>query len=157
MDQESKENHVHFSEDTDEIGHTLINVKKKNDNSYEVHVGFLQVYHRYEIVINLPLDDAKDGYKQSNNDMQSIFVKVISMEAKKDQLRLVVEFIAHKEKLMKENFILDSPKGTNIAVTIFARVLGKGKGTPMLREEVTCIGQEPIDDESEASDWQGFE
>lgn len=36
-------------------------------------------------------------------------------------------------------------------------VLGRGKGTPMLREGVTCIGVERVEDESEYSDWQGFE
>ena len=35
--------HVHFSEDTDEIGHTLINIKFKNNSDIEAHVGFLQV------------------------------------------------------------------------------------------------------------------
>ena len=32
---------------------------------------------------------------------------------------------------------------------------GKGKGTPMLRDNIKCVGVE-ADDESEASDWQGF-
>jgi hypothetical protein len=33
---------------------------------------------------------------------------------------------------------------------------GRGKGTPLLRNGIRCIGVE-LDDESEASDWQGFD
>ena len=33
--------------------------------------------------------------------------------------------------------------------------LGKGKGTPLLKAGIRCIGLEPEDD-SEQSDWQGF-
>ena len=35
-------------------------------------------------------------------------------------------------------------------------LLGKGKGTPALRRGIHCIGVE-VDDESEQSDWQGFD
>lgn len=35
-------------------------------------------------------------------------------------------------------------------------LLGKGKGTPLLKNGIKCIGVE-VDDESEASDWQGFD
>lgn len=36
--------HVHFSEDTDEMGNTAIVVKEKEEGcKYEAHVGFLQV------------------------------------------------------------------------------------------------------------------
>jgi hypothetical protein len=34
--------------------------------------------------------------------------------------------------------------------------IGRGKGTPLLRNGIKCIGVE-LDDESEASDWQGFD
>jgi hypothetical protein len=34
--------------------------------------------------------------------------------------------------------------------------LGKGQGTPMLKDGIHLIGVE-IDEESEASDWQGFD
>lgn len=33
---------------------------------------------------------------------------------------------------------------------------GKGKGTPTLRRGIKCVGVEP-DEESELSDWQGFD
>ena len=34
---------MHFSEDTDETGHTLIVVKEKDPENFEAHIGFLQV------------------------------------------------------------------------------------------------------------------
>ena len=34
---------------------------------------------------------------------------------------------------------------------------GKGQGTPMLRDGIHCIGVDEVDEESELSDWQGFE
>ena len=35
-------------------------------------------------------------------------------------------------------------------------ILGKGQGTPMLKDGIHCIGVQ-VDEESEASDWQGFD
>ena len=34
--------------------------------------------------------------------------------------------------------------------------VGKGKGTPALRRGIHCIGID-VEDESEQSDWQGFD
>jgi hypothetical protein len=34
--------------------------------------------------------------------------------------------------------------------------LGKGQGTPMLKDGIHLVGVE-LDEESEASDWQGFD
>ena len=51
------------------------------------------------------------------------------------------------------------PRATN-AKTKFvfhARVLGKGKGTPMLKNGIKCLAAIPDPDESDLnSDWQGF-
>lgn len=67
-----------------------------------------------------------------------------------------LKFFACKTKLQKEeiNLINDFDQ-EKIKLICVARVLGKGKGTPMLRNGIHCEGSEP-DEESEASDWQGF-
>lgn len=67
-----------------------------------------------------------------------------------------LKFFANKTKLQKEeiNLINDFDQ-EKIKLICVARVLGKGKGTPMLRNGIHCEGAEP-DEESEASDWQGF-
>jgi Domain of unknown function (DUF4517) len=68
-----------------------------------------------------------------------------------------VEFFAHKEKLLKEELKLTSPTDPahKYKLTFQARVLGRGKGTPMLRNGIHCI-EIVADDESDASDWHGF-
>ena len=46
----------------------------------------------------------------------------------------------------------------NVKIEVVARVLGKGKGTPMLRSGIKSIDTiRDIDTETEASDWQGFD
>lgn len=70
-----------------------------------------------------------------------------------------IELLTYKEKLMKEKILLKScekPDNT-LSLMLNARVLGKGKGTPFLKNGIKCIGIICDDDESEMSDWQGFE
>ena len=66
-----------------------------------------------------------------------------------------------KEKLTREKFSLvdtgSSDGKLSVDMELVARVLGKGKGTPMLRDGIRCIGTlAQLDSETEASDWQGF-
>ncbi|KAK8729705.1 hypothetical protein OTU49_008280 [Cherax quadricarinatus] len=154
-DDTDKGHHVHFSEDTDELGNTAITIKEKAVGSdYEAHVGFLQLSHRYQISVILPLNDASDGYEIG--DFRSVYCHAESLqEIKTGGLEVTFQLLAHKEKLMREKIILQRPTGGELKLTILARVLGKGKGTPMLRDCIKCISVEH-DDESEASDWQGF-
>ena len=72
---------------------------------------------------------------------------------------LFLEFFAHKEKLLKEELILINEKipSEKIKFVFTARVLGRGKGTPLLRNGIHCTAIELGDDEqSDASDWHGF-
>ena len=57
------------------------------------------------------------------------------------------------------NFLLvpacqGSPRLLNGCVCVCC--VGKGKGTPALRRGIHCIGID-VEDESEQSDWQGFD
>lgn len=147
--------HVHFSEDTDKLGNTAISIKEKAEGcEYEAHVGFLQLLHRYQITIVLPLKDACDGYKVA--DIPSVYCHAENLQVSKaGGLELTIRLLAHKEKLLREKIVLLKPTGRELKLTLLARVLGKGKGTPMLRDRIKLIGIE-CDEESEASDWQGF-
>jgi len=72
---------------------------------------------------------------------------------------VTIELLTYKEKLMKEKILLkscDKPDNT-LSLMLNARVLGKGKGTPFLKNGIKCIGIICDEDESEMSDWQGFE
>jgi hypothetical protein len=44
--------HVHFAESVEP--HNLIQVKQDNDSQVQVHVGFLQTNHKYEIKFDVP-------------------------------------------------------------------------------------------------------
>lgn len=44
--------HVHFAENVEP--HNLIQVKQDGDNKVQVHVGFLQTNHKYEINFDIP-------------------------------------------------------------------------------------------------------
>ena len=51
----------------------------------------------------------------------------------------------------------DQTTGISLDLEVVARVLGKGKGTPMLRDGVKCVETlSNLDTDTEASDWQGF-
>lgn len=70
-----------------------------------------------------------------------------------------IEFFAYKEKLIKEQLIVVNAKNSKeiFKLILLARVLGKGKGTPMLKNGIHCIGiDKDGESESEASDFSGF-
>ncbi|XP_050715973.1 UPF0687 protein C20orf27 homolog [Eriocheir sinensis] len=153
--QEIGHHHVHFSEDTDKMGNTAIVIKEKEKGcKYEAHVGFLQIRHWYHITLNVPVKDASEGYTIGEG--HGVYCRAESIKALEDgSLEVLVNMLAHKEKLLKESVILLKPSGGHLKVTMFARVLGKQKGTPMLRNGIKSYKVER-DEESEASDWQGF-
>lgn len=73
--------------------------------------------------------------------------------------KIKFQLLASKEKLMREKLVLKNPeKPSQIALILNARVLGRGKGTPLLRSGIHCIGikESNEDDDSDLSDWQGF-
>ncbi|KAG0721313.1 UPF0687 protein C20orf27 [Chionoecetes opilio] len=147
--------HVHFSEDTDEMGNTAIVVKEKQPGvKYEAHVGFLQILHWYHITVQLPLKDAGEGYVIG--DKHGVYCEAVSLKVVEGGgLEVLVNMLAHKEKLLKETITLLKPSGEEVKIIVLARVLGRQKGTPMLRNGIKCYKVEH-DEESEASDWQGF-
>lgn len=77
-----------------------------------------------------------------------------------NEFHITIQLFAYKEKLLKEMVKLQSC-GNNLktlTIVLNARVLGKGKGTPLLKNGIKCIGIENDEaSDSEASDWQGFE
>lgn len=81
-----------------------------------------------------------------------------------------VELAVTKEGLFREQFSIYKNESTalsnqttkplsdeRLAVIIKAQVMGKGKGTPSLKEGVHKIGIIETDDDSDLSDWKGFD
>ena len=70
-----------------------------------------------------------------------------------------------KAKLSKERIVIvpggggaDGEQSASTEILLHARVLGKGKGTPMLKNGVKCLEKFPDPDETDANtDWQGFD
>ena len=53
MEQDEK-HHVHF-EASDELSHeNKITVKQIDEGRIDIHVGFLQVFHKYEVIVPVP-------------------------------------------------------------------------------------------------------
>ncbi|XP_053670605.1 UPF0687 protein C20orf27 homolog [Anopheles nili] len=168
--------HVHFDQTVINDGlhdNSIIYQVAPDGTSLTVHLGFLQINHRYRIELNVPAYAMKDaGFVVAGNsafiaqdiavpnvnckllDFSSSTVEVKGVE----HFAVTLEFYAYKEKLLKEHLRLCGKEESDrkLELVLVARVLGKGKGTPMLRNGIHCIGVEKDDEESEMSDWQGF-
>lgn len=166
-----------------------VTYQKFGDDCVVVHLGFLQVNHRYLIDLRLPhslykADDnepvtlvpdhtgapnihckvvasgneyeARDAtqHDDTNNDDGHSDAATAKNSDKIDYHYLKVEYFAHKEKLLREELKLINAMNSEelLKLVITARVLGKGKGTPMLRNGIHCIGFEGDEESSEASD-----
>lgn len=162
------DHHVRFGDEalvTSKDNNVIIQ-KVGNDN-LAVHLGFLQMGHRYHISIYLTTEMCPCGPLLSPSPGEASLSQyfnpnchLLAMNQCDDgRWQLKVEYFAHKEKLMREDLFLfstDENHNINLKLTFHARVLGKGKGTPLLRNGIHSIGFE-LEDEGETSDWQGFD
>ena len=124
----------------------------------------IQVRHRYEIVFTFECPSSISDSLVCNPEPTNLNVRVVELKVENseekslEKYKITVELFAYKEKLLKEYISLQSstnPQQT-LQLVFHARVLGKGKGTPSLKNGIKRIGIE-MEDESEASDWQGFD
>ncbi|KAK7110694.1 adipose-secreted signaling protein-like isoform X2 [Littorina saxatilis] len=151
MDSEN-DGHVHFKAEDVSTHESEIVVVPVKEGVLEVHLGFLKIHHIYSITF--PLTHTL-GTNVTFDPLDSLRVKVKETKQIENGNKMVVEFHAHKEKLMKEKITLRSATTDEVVFLIFhARVLGKHKGTPSLRNGIHCVRIEP--DEEDESDWQGF-
>jgi len=119
--------------------------------------------------------------EESNDDVITFEVELKAMKAKlmKESFEIVLEKAAPTSLTEKpvdadnqSSSISDGGTGSGVGIAaaggggrrtqtikivLHARVLGKGKGTPMLKNGIRCTGSIPDPDESDInSDWQGF-
>lgn len=129
-----------------------------------VHLGFLQVRHRYEIELKIPVNHLSNFLDLRNlhlkeDEVPNLCCQLIEQTGiKSDHLHLKINFFTVKEKLLKETFILrnEGNPDEKLCLIITARVLGRGKGTPMLKSNIHCVGVGETDEDSDVSDWVGF-
>lgn len=188
----TEHHHVHFDETAtlkDEFEtENSVTYQKSAKNIIIVHLGFLQINHRYLIDLKLPANlfngtqemilapdnnadtnihcklvncsfnkgDVDDGKSDSNN-FNSNSSSSTNFNNTTDVYDMKIEYFAHKEKLLKEELKLVNSENLEelLKLVVTARVLGKGKGTPMLRNGIHCVGSEDSadgDDDSDVSD-----
>ncbi len=150
---------VHFettSEDNDEdFGHAVVKVQERARNVIVIHVGILKIHHKYEVKCVVPRIKDDEETRPDEDDV-NVNCRLTALDSESGEV--VVEVVAHKEKLQKETIKLKCGDGDSVNLVYQARVLGKGKGTPMLKEGVRLLEALPDPDESDyASDWKGFQ
>ncbi|XP_046464051.1 UPF0687 protein C20orf27 homolog [Daphnia pulex] len=161
---EAGEHHVKFNEEHDNYNkQNSINIQKISQWKFQVHLGFLKLNNTYEIVIDvgpiLESPQSPDNTAWISNDCSAgAYTSIKSCENSNNKVNLHLILKAAKPKLMNEAIKLYSSADptVHIEIVLLARVLGKGQGTPMLKDGIHLVGVE-LDEESEASDWQGFD
>lgn len=153
--------HVHFGAENTTSQDNSILVQQSSTGSINIHLGFLQFQHNYKISIKIPKAyflgyDMETLLVAAEKGMPNVNCKLVSFDELSDHYAITVEFFARKEKLLKEDLTLSIDDENTIKIIFNARVLGPGKGTPLLKDGIKCTGVD-IDDMSEASDWQGFD
>eukprot|EP00092_Neocalanus_flemingeri_P103165 GFUD01131991.1.p1 GENE.GFUD01131991.1~~GFUD01131991.1.p1 ORF type:complete len:158 (-),score=61.26 GFUD01131991.1:32-505(-) len=151
--------HVHFEEATDGIKNNDIVVKQKSLKKIEIQLGFLQIHHVYEgsFVMSRSVFVADvAGYEQNDEPVPNINCRMVGIDQEGDNVVVEIKFKALKEKLVREKIVLKY-ENDEVGLEFVARVLGKGKGTPMLRSGIKCVEVQQDPEETEASDWQGFD
>ncbi|BFF98640.1 uncharacterized protein DMAD_06739 [Drosophila madeirensis] len=167
-----QDHHVHFdasSVKSDGFESDSCVTYQRSGDTIAVSLGFLQISHRYLIDLKLPTtvfgNTGAPGSKfvPLVSATPNLHCRITEFAGTKhdehDFFEMKIEFFAYKEKLLREVLHIVSASNAKelLQLVIAARVLGKGKGTPMLRTGIHCIGVERDDDESEASDFAGFD
>jgi len=146
------DSHVHFKESEltpEHAGEITIEVKSSTRQA-EAHIGFLQIGRRYEIVLNLQYYLGSEVSVAQLN--PNLSVKTIeALPGHHTGHKLTLELTTSHEKLLSEHVELVNSKGEKFGLILLARVLGKGKGTPMLKSGIHCV--EVISVDSDISDY----
>ncbi|XP_016992558.1 adipose-secreted signaling protein [Drosophila takahashii] len=168
---EHQDHHVHFDTNTvkDAFESDSCVTYQRSGDTIVVSLGFLQINHRYLIDLKVPTSLFGDAgtlgskFEPVVSATPSLHCRITEFAGTKhdehDFFEMKIEFFAYKEKLLREvlHIVSSSNDKELLQLVIAARVLGKGKGTPMLRTGIHCIGVERDEDESEASDFAGFD
>ncbi|XP_031637388.1 UPF0687 protein C20orf27 homolog [Contarinia nasturtii] len=157
------EHHVHFDQTTlkeedFETESSSVTYQQVGKNIVDVHLGFLQHNHRYLIELHLPANlfkcqpNVPINLVADNNITPNVHCKLAAdrvtellSDSETEKFFVIkVEYFAHKEKLLREELKLVNANNLEELLKLFvsARVLGKGKGTPMLRNGIHCLGYE---------------
>jgi hypothetical protein len=125
----SGNHHVHFPEADAFPENDDIQVVASGDDSFTIHLGFLQHLHRYSLAFFLPAANITPELETCDQGVPNLNCKLLSAEKVDKGLNLTFEFFAHKDKLLKEKITLQD-KGTEgklLHLEFSARVLGQSE------------------------------
>ncbi|XP_043488475.1 uncharacterized protein LOC122515257 isoform X1 [Polistes fuscatus] len=145
-----KEHHVHFSGASGLGKDNNIMIQPQRHGHIDVHLGFLQLHHRYHVEFSIPWNICVHGElfapavvasNQHNPDCH-----IIELMQEKDGLKLKIELLAYKERILKEEVeVMCCKSGAPLKILLNARVLGKDKGTPLLRNGIRSVAVEGVE------------
>ncbi|KAL6446255.1 hypothetical protein ACFW04_001101 [Cataglyphis niger] len=128
-------------------------IQPQRHGHIDAHLGFLQLHHRYHIEFSVPWNTCVHPEKKLTApaiiaENHNPNCHIIDLAQDKDGLRLKIELLAYKEKILKEEVkIMCCSSGTPLKIVLNARVLAKRKGTPLLRNGIRSIGIEGVDED----------
>ncbi|XP_076677995.1 adipose-secreted signaling protein isoform X3 [Andrena cerasifolii] len=149
----NKEHHVHFSGGSGLGKDNNIMIQPQRHGQIDAHLGFLQLRHRYHVEFSVPWNvcvhgDGKSPAPAIVTGKDNPNCRIIDVGQEKDGLRLKVELLAFKEKILKDEVqIMCCNAGTPLKIQLNARVLGKDKGTPLLRNGIRSVAVEGSDED----------
>ncbi|XP_033341979.1 adipose-secreted signaling protein isoform X2 [Megalopta genalis] len=149
-----KEHHVHFSGGSSLVKDNNIMIQPQRHGQIDAYLGFLQLHHRYLVEFLIPWNICQHSEGKAIAPAIIVGVKnpnchIVDFGQEKDGLKLKIEFLAHKEKILKEEVQISCCKsGSPLKIQLSSRILAKDKGTPLLRNGIHSIGVErPEEDE----------
>ncbi|KZC12388.1 UPF0687 protein C20orf27 like protein, partial [Dufourea novaeangliae] len=147
------EHHVHFSGGSGFGKDNNIMIQPQRHGQIDVHLGFLQLHHRYLVEFSIPWNlcvhsEGKILAPAVITGPNNPNCHIVDLGQEKDGLKLKVEFLAHTEKIVKEDVQIACCKaGVPLKIQLNARVLAKDKGTPLLRNGIRSIGVEKTEED----------
>lgn len=140
--QSLKDCHVRFdavlAPSTDETNITPI---WKGDRNLEIHLGFLQLFHKYEV--NFTLEGPFRRLCPISDRVVNKNVRVVSIAPQQDASKLDIrmEVYVATDKVFHDKCCLlnEEDNKRNVVLTVHAKVLSKDKGTPLLKTGIHCI------------------
>ena len=146
---------VHFPDAQMNAEHSgEIAVDVQSGGKADVQLGFLQFGRRYSISLKLP---QYLGKQISNAEVNPNVKMVRHHTVSKNHLdghTLIIDFVTQNEGEVSEKLSLLGDESEKPFVLHFtARVLGRGKGTPMLKQGIHCVAIEMAEtDVSDSTD-----
>lgn len=147
--------HVHFNAVnlSDFESESCVTYHSLNHDSIVVNLGFLQIGHKYTVDLKLPWVLFRENgasphqyIPSATNPQFKCCIKEFSAfkHDEHDIYKMKIEFLAYEENFLREVLYLNNRIESNdfLKVVLTAKVLGRGKGTPMLRNGISCIGIE---------------